>query len=349
MKNILFLLILGGMVMTTAAAEPIDRPVAMVKLTESEVVSLNQFKKTAETFEKQLKRDLTLEEKKQLLDKLISEMLLVQAAKNERITVTDNDIATMRAEYKKYYEMQLNRSITEDEFRKVIEQSGLTWDALNSEIKKQLIAKKYVMKKKGNVLNNIPEPTNQEIEDYYFSNQSKFVSPEMVRFKQIYINPSLLTTQAQKDDAKKKAQAIVQEIKAGASFDNYWEVYDSTGQVKIGTYMPGITRRDDTKTKQVFGEDFFNELFKLQPNQVSNVVSSKLGYHIIVVIEKIPFKVLGLNDVVPPQNAMTVKTFIQKTLASAKEQEITQNVLTEIINDLKKQAEIRIFEEYLVW
>lgn len=343
---LLLILVVGG---SALWAQPIDRPVAMVKLYESEAISQTQFKRTVASMEKQMGRALGLEEKKQLLDQLVNEKLLIQAANKERVTVTESDITLLKDQTKRLYEQQLGKQLSDQEFQELIQNTGYTWDAFLSELRKGLLAQKYIKLKKGGTLESIPQPSDQEVSDYYTTNQHLFVSPEMVRFKQIFINPSVLATQTEKDQAKKKAQTILRELRAGKSFDNYWEVYDDTGRIKIGAMSPGILRRDDSKTKEAFGNEFYDALFSLAPGSVSEVVASKVGYHIITVLEKIPFKVLGLDDLIPPQNAMTVRNYIKAALAKSKEQEAVQKALNELVAELRRIAELKIFEENLTW
>lgn len=341
---ILFLLILQG-----AGAEPIDRPVALVKLHESEAVTQGQLKKMVDMMEKQLKRPVTLDEKKQILDQMVNEKLLLQAANKERITVTDAEVNQFKDQTKQMYEQQLQRQLSDDEFKTIVEQTGYSWSNFLNDLRKGLLAQKYIKTKKGSTIGKAAPPTDKEINEYFFNNQTKFVSPEMVRFKQIIINPALLHTQSEKDSAKKKAQSIVREIKAGKSFDNYWEIFDDTGRVKIGSMSPGILRRDDEKMKTAIGPEFFNAVFSMKAGEVSDLITSKVGYHIVLVLEKIPFKVLSLDDLIPPQNAMTVRNYIKALLGKVKEQEVIQQALNDLINELKRSADIKIFTEYLSW
>jgi parvulin-like peptidyl-prolyl isomerase len=341
---ILFLLLIQGV-----GADPIDRPVALIKLHESEAVTQGQLKKMVALMEKQLNRTVTLDEKKQILDQMINEKLLLQAANKERISVTDTEVDQFKEQTKQMYVQQLGRQLSDDEFKTLVEQSGYTWDNFIKDLRKGLLAQKYIKAKKSSSFDKVPGPTDKEVTDYFFNNQTKFVSPEMVRFKQIFINPALLATAADKENAKKKAQSIVREIKAGKSFDNYWEIFDDSGRVKIGSMTPGLLRRDDQKTKDAFGADFFNAVFSMKTGEISEVVSSKLGYHIVLVLEKIPFKVLGIDDLIPPQNAMTVRNYIKALLGKSKEQEAVQQALNDLIQELKRTADIKIFNEYLSW
>ncbi len=347
----LFIFICASLLAATASAwaDPIDKPVAIVKLYETDAISQSQFKVTVATMEKTVGRPMTSDEKMKLLDNLINEKLILQAANKEKILVSDTEVDQYKNQTKKMYEERLGRPMTDDEFKTMIVQTGYQWDTFLAEIKKMLMEQKYIKNHKGNLLSNIPDPTDKEIMDYFYKNQSKFVSPAIVRFKQIYINPNLLSTPAEKASAKKKAEAINREIKAGASFDNYWEVYDDSGRVKIGNLINGSLRRDDEKSIQAFGDDFFSAVFGLKKGEVSGVITSKLGYHIVMVLDKFPPKLLDIDDLIPPQNTMTVRNYIKAILGKANEQEALQKALEQIVTELKRTADIKKFPEYLNW
>jgi peptidyl-prolyl cis-trans isomerase SurA len=349
MKKQLIIFITLASLTGWAWADPIDRPVAMVKLYESDSITQSQFKTTVKTVEKSMNRTMTVDERKSLLDTLVNEKLIVQAATKEKFSVTDAEMNQYKDQTRKAYEQNLGRPMTDDEFKAMVQQTGYTWDTFMLEIRKLLLEQKYIKAKKGTTLANIPVPTDKEVTDYFSKYQSRFISPEMVRFKQIFINPALVATPAEKESAKKKAQSISREIKAGASFDNYWEVYDETGRIKIGSLINGALRRDDDKTEETFGSAFFNSVFSLKQGEVSDVLVSKAGYHVVAIIEKFPFKVLSIDELIPPQNSMTVRNYIKSILTKVKEQEVTAKALEELVTELRKTADIKIFTEYLSW
>ena len=331
------------------SAESIDKPVASVRLNESEIISQNQFKKLVILFETNYKRALTLEEKKLLLNKLIDEKLIIQAAKKAYIVVTDSEINATVDKYIQNISRQLNRQVTIEYFIELLKKQGKTLKDFKKEVKNMKLADKYVRKVKKNYFDSVTDPTNGEIEDYYNSNRDKFFSPEMIRFKHIFINLQLLETDQEKKAAKKRAEEIQKKLKNGASFDDYWEIFDEKGQKKIGTMMPAMLRRDDDSSKKIFGTEFINQLFRLKENDISAVLTSNVGYHIILVLEKLPFKTLTLADTIPPQNAMTVRNYIKTYLTQLKQAQILEKAIKEATADLRRNAEIKIWEENLSW
>ena len=79
------------------------------------------------------------------------------------------------------------------------------------------------------------------------------------------------------------------------------------------------------------------------------MLQSNIGFHIIRVTEKIPFRLLALDDPIPPQNNSTVRDQINAQLMQQRQAELYQQALLDLLSELKKKAEIRIFEENLSW
>jgi parvulin-like peptidyl-prolyl isomerase len=87
----------------------------------------------------------------------------------------------------------------------------------------------------------------------------------------------------------------------------------------------------------------------MKVNESSGVLQSNIGYHIIRITEKIPFRLLAMDDPVPPSNATTVRQEISAQLTLKKQGELYQQVLTDLLSELKKKAEIKKFEDNLTW
>jgi parvulin-like peptidyl-prolyl isomerase len=243
----------------------------------------------------------------------------------------------------------LNRELTEQEFRQLLQQSGLTWERYLEELEKAILQQTYVMEKKRAQFENIASPSAVEIEDFYEANKTAFVAPDMVRFKHIYIDTRNLTSANEKDQARSRAEEISRELRSGEAFDDLVVKYsdDRNSRYKGGDF--GYLRRDDQARRQLLGREFFEAPFKMDVGEISSVLQSNIGFHIIRVTEKIPFRLLALDDSIPPQNNSTVSEQISAQLLQQKQAEFYQRALTDLIDDLKKKAEIRIFEENLSW
>ncbi|GAH65872.1 unnamed protein product, partial [marine sediment metagenome] len=146
---------------------------------------------------------------------------------------------------------------TDLEFRDFLRKSGLTWDEYIKEVETSLIQQKYVMQKKRPFFETIPEPTDDEIEDFYQSNINDFVAPDMVRFKHIYIDTRNLTSKQERDKAKQQAEGIYIEIQYGTPFDELFIKYLDDKSSRLRAEDLGYLSRNDKRTKELLGKDFF--------------------------------------------------------------------------------------------
>lgn len=332
-------------------ADVIDKPVATVKLSKLEAITLKQFRQKVETLESRTQNALSLDDRKRLLDLLVGDILIKQAAEKEGLTVPQQEINARIEQARKSggQSLNLNRDLTDAELKSLIQQSGISWEEYMDQLQKALLQQKYVMQKKKSLFDAVGQPTEAEIVDFYESNKTAFVAPDMVRFKHIFIDTRNLSSKDEMQKARDRAEDINRELRNGSSFDDLVVKYsdDKTSRYKGGDF--GYLRRDDQGRKQLLGKDFFEAPFKMKVNEASGVLQSGIGLHIIKITEKIPFRLLNLDDPVPPQNASTVRQEISGQLVLRKQAEVYQKVLMDLLSELKKKAEIKIFEENLSW
>ena len=98
---------------------------------------------------------------------------------------------------------------------------------------------------------------------------------------------------------------------------------------------------DDNDTLSYMGENFFNEVFKLDAGEVSKVIESLAGYHIVKVTVHNDLKFLGLDDTVSPADTMTVREYIYNYLANENYSIIFQKAYIAIIDELRAVASIK--------
>ena len=259
----------------------------------------------------------------------------------------------MVAVYKRNVALQsgLNREISDAELERILKQQGYTWEKFEQQLKDQILLEKFVVEEQKAMFSPGTLVKEEEIQEYYDSNRTRYpiVSPEMMQFKQILIMTKGLP-ENEKAQAQKKAEQIYRELSGGAAFDRYLEVYlDNQPGKKIGGISFETWRRDDEAKKVTYGKSFFDRLFKLGSGSRSEVISSTIGYHIVEVIEKIPFRVLSLDDKIPPQNNTTVSEYIGQMLEQIKHGEVLRVATVDLVEKLKKKAEIQVMDKNLDW
>jgi peptidyl-prolyl cis-trans isomerase SurA len=329
---------------TYAFPENLDPSVATIKLNKTEVIYKSEFVERIQQLQPLAGRPLTDAEKKSVLDSMITEKIILLDADRKRISVSQTEINSTLEAYKQNLSAanNLGRTITDDELKQSLLQNKTTWEQFMASLKMQVIISKIVSSQfKGT--NAIV--SNDDIIDYYDSNRNQFISQEYVSFKEIFIPKSGLNKE-QSESYLNILEQIQRQIESGSSFDKFTNINgnDGTNQ-KIGGIQFQQWNRNDTTKRTEYGQILFLTLFKMKEGEVSKVIQSNVGFHIVFVIEHSPFKVMGLDDKVPPQNLYTVKATISSYLEKLNSQKALQQTQNEIVNSLKQEAQITIFEQ----
>lgn len=119
-------------------------------------------------------------------------------------------------------------------------------------------------------------PTDEEVRTYYNTNIDQFSNPEQVRASHI-----LFKTEG-KDEAavRKQAEAVLKQARAGADFAELARKHSEDEASKAGGGNLGFFGRG-AMVKQ-----FEDAAFALEPGQISDLVQTSYGFHIIKVEEK---------------------------------------------------------------
>jgi peptidyl-prolyl cis-trans isomerase C len=187
-----------------------------------------------------------------------------------------------------------------------------------------LLATLYI---KTEVIDNI-EVSEEDIKAFYKEHESEYQTPEMVQARHILFRVDSDTSPEEKKEILKKAEDILQRIKSGEDFAELAKEYS-----------------DDTITKENGGDlgffgrgrmvkSFEDAVFALNSGEVSEIIETKFGYHIIKVDEK---KAAALE----PYD--TVKDSIKQKLS----QERVQTAITEFTEKAMKDADVKFHTEVL--
>jgi peptidyl-prolyl cis-trans isomerase D len=117
--------------------------------------------------------------------------------------------------------------------------------------------------------------TDKELRKYFEQNKSQYVAPEQRRASHILIQVPKNAEAATDKKARAKAEEILKKIRGGADFASMARKYsEDAGSAKqggdLGYFVPG------TMTKA-----FDNKVFSMKKGQVSGLVRTEFGYHII--------------------------------------------------------------------
>jgi len=174
--------------------------------------------------------------------------------------------------------------------------------------------------------------TDEQIKKYYDENPARFEQPEMVRASHILLGTLDPTTRAELPEDKKQAKKkqmedILKRAKAGEDFAKLAKEFseDPGSKDKGGEY---------TFPRGQMAPEFETAAFALGTNQISDIVTTQFGYHIIKLSEKKPAHTVALADVT-------------KEIKEGLTQQEVQKQIPDYFEKLKKEANVEILDEKL--
>jgi peptidyl-prolyl cis-trans isomerase D len=141
--------------------------------------------------------------------------------------------------------------------------------------------------------------TDAQVQDYYNAHKDEYRTPERVRARHILLS----TANKPKDEVPKiqaQAEALLKQIKSGGDFAELAKKNSQDpGSAQKGGDLGWVSRGQMVK-------NFEDAVFKLKPNEISGVVPTEYGFHIIQVLETQPAHLQTLDEVKPAITA-TIK------------------------------------------
>jgi len=170
--------------------------------------------------------------------------------------------------------------------------------------------------------------SDDDVKAFYNARLDDFKTPEMVRVRHILIGVDAGDSEEEKQKAKEKAEDILNKIKAGEDFTKLaLEFSDDTTTKQKGGDLGFISRGRLVKP-------FEDAAFALKPGQVSDIVETQFGYHIIKCEEKKDAGVESFDNV-------------KDSLKQKMIQERTQSEVLKYIDNAIKEAGVEFHTELL--
>lgn len=344
----------GIAVMSAGVAWPqsIARPVATMHLHKPQIISSPQFKAYASMVARQSGRD-TLDQNqcRTVLDALVDEYLIEQEAAERRLVPTEAEVDQQLVERRRQVEGQLGleQPLTDDAWGALIQREfGLTREEYRQRFTALMVTQRLVAQMRPGRLEAVPLPSEAEITDFYDLTIQQFVQPKMALVLHIHFRTLGLDEAAGKQ-ARDRAEEALQELRDGASFDDLVVKYSDDGNSRYsgGELGNRYLRRDDARVVEALGEEFLNTVFAMQVGETSEVVQSDVGFHILKVADRIAARLLTLDDPVTPRSPQTVRGEITALLATQRQVNTSQQVVQEVIGELRDRADIEVFADNL--
>jgi peptidyl-prolyl cis-trans isomerase D len=172
----------------------------------------------------------------------------------------------------------------------------------------------------------VPQPTQQQIQQYYTAHQSEFSVPEQARSRHILISAPPNDPKADAA-AKAKAETVLKQLQSGGNWNELAKKdSDDPGSKNSGGEL-GFAQRG----KMV--PEFDKAIFTQKIGDIQ-IVKSQFGYHVVQVEERTPAHTQSLSEVLPTIQA----TMIRQESAQAEDNFAKQLTSEAIKNGLEKTA-----------
>jgi len=315
-----FIYIIIAAVMCTpisAIAEIAERIVAVVN---GEVITLSELNSAYEPYKKRIeetykgpdKEKIIAENRRLLLDKLIDNIIIDQEAKKSQIIIKDEEVTETINDFLARRKMKMEDLINE------LAKENSTLEAHRKEVKEHLLRMRFFRRE----ITFKVAVSEEEIGAYYLKNRETYEGKEALRMKQILILFPKGADEKTKAKLREEMDAIHKRLLNGEPFDFVAAQFSlghagvsagDLGFVEKGSMLPAVE----------------NVAFGLKKDEISKVIESPVGLHIIQAIDR---RGAGIKPIESVREEIKAKI----------EQEKIDKKYEEWIKELRKKSLIEI-------
>ena len=249
---------------------------------------------------------------RQVLDQMVALKLLSQESQARKVAVADTEVDGKVNEIKGQFP-------NEQAFTQALQQRQMTPDKLKADIRQQLQAMKLVQSEVESKV-QVGDP---EIQAFYQKNPDKFQQPEAVHVYHILIRLPENADAAAKQKAKAEAESVLAQAKKGTDFAALAKKHSQDTQSAVNGGDLGFLAKGQAVPP------FEAAAFALKPGQLSGVVETQFGYHVMKGGEHRDARTIPLDEV-----KAQVGQFLKQQLLEEK--------TNAFIEQLKSKAKVEI-------
>ena len=249
----------------------LDRIVAVVN---NEVITMNDLNERVATVVAQLKKqgtplppvDLL---RKQLLDRMVLDLVEIQEAKETGIKVDD---ATLDKTLQRIAD---ENSLSMTEFRRLTEQDGIRWSKFREEIRAEVLKTRLREREVGGNIN----VTDAEIDTQLLLESREASTDQEFRLAHILVLVPEQATSAQIELRRKRALQALSELRKGSEFAQISAQFSDAPDALQGG---NLGWRPSGRLPAIFLE----ALSPLKPGETTDILRSANGFHIVKLLDK---------------------------------------------------------------
>jgi len=225
--------------------------------------------------------DQQKEFEKQALSQLISAELLYQAGQKLEIKDLDKQVDEKIAQGRAKF-------ANAEDLKKAMKDMDMDEKDLRDYTRRDLVITNFVEK---TIVPKV-KVSEEDARKFYDQNPDKFTRPETVKASHILLGVDPKASAEDKKAAREKAEKLRKELAAGADFAALAKANSSDGSSQQGGDLGYFAKGQMVPA-------FEKAAFALKPGEISDVVETEFGYHIIKLTEKKATEKVEFKDVRP--------------------------------------------------
>jgi peptidyl-prolyl cis-trans isomerase C len=207
--------------------------------------------------------------RKEIIERMVKQEVLFQEIEKQKLAGIDEKAKTAFDETKAQFK-------TDDEFKKALKDQGMDEKTLRETLRRRVAFQIYV---EQTIVPSI-KVSDEEAKKFYDENPKFFDMPESVKASHILCATPQGATEDQKKAAKEKAEGLRKRVAGGEDFAAVAKDNSDCPSAKQGGDLGSFPRGKMVKP-------FEDAAFALKTGEISNVVETQFGYHVIKTTERI--------------------------------------------------------------
>ena len=217
--------------------------------------------------------------RREAMDLMVEQELVRQAAEAKGIEVTAAEIDAALAEVRDPFK-------TPEEFTRRLDSEGYTEDSYREHLRRMIAASKYL----DGIRAGVSSVSDAELETYYRDNEIRLTLPEQVQVRHILLTWKPLGTPDDRAALRKQMTPILEQARSGTDFAELATEHSEDSTARDGGDT-GLFHRGQMVPA------FEDVAFALQPGEVSDMVETPFGVHILRLEERREARLLPLDEV----------------------------------------------------
>lgn len=224
--------------------------------------------------------DLLTRLRKEAMNLLIEQELVAQAAERTGVTANPDDVDTAYEELRSIFD-------SERAFQMKLEGDGFTPESLRRHLGRMMAAQQYL----DAIREKAVDVSQADLERYYEDNEARLTLPEQVRVRHILITWKPMGKPDDRAYIRESMQPILERARAGEDFAALAREYSDDYATRQDGGDTGFFHRGQ------MAPAFEEAAFALQPGEISDVVETSFGVHIIKLEERQEEELLPFEDI----------------------------------------------------